>query len=220
MTNRFSVLVGSTVLAAGMAFIPSIFDSANAATVSFQVTNKISDDTTPIFYDVTLSDITGGGVKVTLAQSTNTPNNGDLFGAFFNIAGSPTTSSNVVTGTNVTNYAFNTSNLGGGNNVTPAGPFDIGVTFGRSGSSGGLLKSTMFNITGVTVNDFLNQSFAIRAQTSGPGANGGNGSTKVIGTVPSGTAVPEPLTMLGAGAAVGFGTIFKKRLAKAQKKDI
>ncbi|PSF38008.1 hypothetical protein C7H19_08390 [Aphanothece hegewaldii CCALA 016] len=36
----------------------------------------------------------------------------------------------------------------------------------------------------------------------------------MIGTVPPGTAVPEPLTMLGAGAAAGFGAFFKKRLAK------
>jgi hypothetical protein len=36
------------------------------------------------------------------------------------------------------------------------------------------------------------------------------------------TAVPEPLTILGAATAVGFGTKFKKRLAKDQKgkKDV
>jgi hypothetical protein len=28
---------------------------------------------------------------------------------------------------------------------------------------------------------------------------------------------PEPLTMLAAGAAVGFGTMFKKQRAQAQK---
>jgi hypothetical protein len=28
---------------------------------------------------------------------------------------------------------------------------------------------------------------------------------------------PEPLTMLAAGAAVGFGTVFKKQRAQAQK---
>ncbi|MDJ0601980.1 MAG: LEVG family PEP-CTERM protein [Crocosphaera sp.] len=32
------------------------------------------------------------------------------------------------------------------------------------------------------------------------------------------TAVPEPLTMLGAGAAVGFGGFFKRKLAKSSKK--
>ena len=32
------------------------------------------------------------------------------------------------------------------------------------------------------------------------------------------TAVPEPLTILGAGAAIGFGGVFKRKLAKAGKK--
>ena len=30
---------------------------------------------------------------------------------------------------------------------------------------------------------------------------------------------PEPLTMLAAGAAVGFGTMFKKQRAQAQKAE-
>jgi hypothetical protein len=30
---------------------------------------------------------------------------------------------------------------------------------------------------------------------------------------------PEPLTMLAAGAAVGFGTMFKKQREKAQKAE-
>lgn len=33
------------------------------------------------------------------------------------------------------------------------------------------------------------------------------------------TPVPEPLTVLGAGTAVGFGAFFKRRLAKNQKKE-
>lgn len=32
-------------------------------------------------------------------------------------------------------------------------------------------------------------------------------------------AVPEPLTMLGVGTAIGFGGFFKRELAKKQKKD-
>ena len=31
-------------------------------------------------------------------------------------------------------------------------------------------------------------------------------------------AVPEPLTILGAGAAIGFGSAFKRKLAQAKKK--
>lgn len=32
-------------------------------------------------------------------------------------------------------------------------------------------------------------------------------------------AVPEPLTLLGAGTALGFGTFFKRELSKKQKKE-
>ncbi len=32
-------------------------------------------------------------------------------------------------------------------------------------------------------------------------------------------AVPEPLTILGAGTALGFGTFFKRKLAKKQNKN-
>ncbi|MCH2248071.1 MAG: PEP-CTERM sorting domain-containing protein [Crocosphaera sp.] len=32
------------------------------------------------------------------------------------------------------------------------------------------------------------------------------------------TVVPEPLTILGAGTAIGFGTAFKKKLGKNKKK--
>ncbi len=32
-------------------------------------------------------------------------------------------------------------------------------------------------------------------------------------------AVPEPLTILGAGTAIGFGSLFKRKLAKADKKS-
>ncbi|ACB50230.1 hypothetical protein cce_0879 [Crocosphaera subtropica ATCC 51142] len=34
-----------------------------------------------------------------------------------------------------------------------------------------------------------------------------------------GTAVPEPLTILGAGAAISFGTAFKRKLGKAKKSN-
>lgn len=47
--------------------------------------------------------------------------------------------------------------------------------------------------------------------TSRDGFNGPD--YKVVGA-----AVPEPLTMLGAGTALGFGTFFKRKLAKKQGK--
>jgi len=33
-------------------------------------------------------------------------------------------------------------------------------------------------------------------------------------------AVPEPLTVLGAGTAIGFGSFFKRQLSKKQRKKL
>ena len=42
-------------------------------------------------------------------------------------------------------------------------------------------------------------------------------SDSYISSTSNTEATPEPLTMLAAGAAVGFGTMFKKQRAQAQK---
>ncbi|MEG4183117.1 PEP-CTERM sorting domain-containing protein [Microcoleus sp. Pol14D6] len=49
------------------------------------------------------------------------------------------------------------------------------------------------------------------------GINGG--SDTFVSSTSNTEATPEPLTMLAAGAAVGFGTMFKKQRAQAQKAE-
>ncbi len=51
--------------------------------------------------------------------------------------------------------------------------------------------------------------FAVGDTQGGPGSSGA-----VFLYQP----VPEPLTILGAGTAIAFGTAFKRKLAKAKKK--
>ena len=48
-------------------------------------------------------------------------------------------------------------------------------------------------------------------------ANGGDPLFTAMGEVAF-EAIPEPLTILGAGAAIGFGTAFKRKLAKKEVK--
>ncbi|WP_333151008.1 PEP-CTERM sorting domain-containing protein [Microcoleus sp. B9-D4] len=45
------------------------------------------------------------------------------------------------------------------------------------------------------------------------------GSDSFVSSTSNTQATPEPLTMLAAGAAVGFGTMFKKQRAQAQKAE-
>jgi hypothetical protein len=223
---------------------PMMAGSASAATVSFQV-GTAATDSVDVDYDVKISDI-AGGVQIDVNQAATSPNSADILGLFFNVQ--PGNASNFgitsasqftkLAGDAITQVCFNTTSCGSGNNInggTMPSPFDIGMKLGSTGSSGGLVKFSSFTIASasLTTANFLNQAFAVRAQTAGSNpTTGGSGSVKELGFAPStvdtitppppgggGTgAVPEPLTMLGAGAAVAFGSYFKKRANKNSNK--
>jgi hypothetical protein len=222
---KWMFLASSIALASGL--VAMMANSASASILSFQVNQNPTNDTS-IFYDVTIKDIVGG-VQVGVTQSATSPNSGDLLGLFFNVQ--PGNASNYgitglsnftnIAGDVISNVCFNTTNCGNGNNVNggPVNSFDIGLTFGSQGTAGGVLvKSNTFSIASSTLTtaNFLNQSFAVRAQTSGiDPTTGGGGSTKEFGVAPS-QAVPEPLTILGALTAAGFGAAFKRRTTKTE----
>jgi len=223
---------------------PMMASSASAATVSFQVGTAATGDV-DVDYNVKISDITGG-VQIDVNQAATSPNSADILGLFFNVQ--PGNASNFgitsasqftkLAGDAITQVCFNTTSCGSGNNInggTMPSSFDIGMKLGSTGSSGGLVKFSSFTIASasLTTANFLNQAFAVRAQTAGSNpTTGGSGSVKELGFAPStvdtitppppgggGTgAVPEPLTMLGAGAAVAFGSYFKKRANKNSNK--
>lgn len=44
-------------------------------------------------------------------------------------------------------------------------------------------------------------------------------SAEIFGRLERADAIPEPLTILGAGTALGFGTFFKKQISKKQSKE-
>ncbi|MEG4443867.1 PEP-CTERM sorting domain-containing protein [Microcoleus sp. AT9_B4] len=102
-----------------------------------------------------------------------------------------------------TNYAF-TRNNGAGN------AFGI-----QAGESLGLSFTGNYNnvISGLT-SGALKLGLHVQALPNGA-------SDSYISTTSSSNteATPEPLTMLAAGAAVGFGTMFKKQRDRAQKAE-
>ena len=226
---------------------PMMASSASAATISFQVGTPATDSV-DVDYNVKISDIAGGvQIDVNqAATSPNSADILGLFfnlqpgnASNFGITSSSFTK---LAGDDITQVCFNTTSCGGGNNVNGGSmpsSFDIGMRLGSTGSSGGLVKFSSFTISSasLTTANFLGQAFAVRAQTAGPNpTTGGSGSVKELGFAPStvdtvtppppppgggggGTgAVPEPLTMLGAGAAVAFGSYFKKRANKNSSK--
>jgi len=103
----------------------------------------------------------------------------------------------------ITNYAFS-RDTGDGNGWGIQGGESLGVSFTGSYNnvmtalSDGTLK------LGLHVQALPNDASDSYISSS----SGGNTQD-----------TPEPLTMLAAGAAVGFGTMFKKQLAQAQKAE-
>lgn len=59
-------------------------------------------------------------------------------------------------------------------------------------------------------NTLVNQFITTEAQAN---------SAQLFGRLERADAIPEPLTILGAGTALGFGTFFKKQVSKKQSKE-
>ncbi|MGK7942327.1 MAG: PEP-CTERM sorting domain-containing protein [Crocosphaera sp.] len=63
-------------------------------------------------------------------------------------------------------------------------------------------------------------NYVIEWSTLGVAINDNNGKAKDLSHASLYTTpVPEPLTILGAGAAISFGTAFKRKLGQAKKND-
>ena len=190
MTNKMIIGAAASVLA-----VMAIAGSAEAAVVSFKLDQKLSDDSDPAFTDVTLEDIEGG-VKFT--YTLNYDFDGDIVAAYFNVDESVPLP-NASFSSPVTGVAYNTRNVQSGN---IGATYDIGVAIGEPGLKGGSDRFNDFMFTiladGLDVSDFLEQSFAVRVQSTG---EDGEGSAKIGGTSPGMTPIPLPAAgwMLIAG---------------------
>lgn len=184
----------------------------SADSISLEMMDYTGSD---ILGRVTLEQV-GDDIKVTLqtVQEDGHTSTGDWSGFWFNVNDDSVLPGMTVSGDDVTDYDFSGSvNAVGGsyNNLNGGGspaPMDAGIAFGTSGSAGGLLEMTMFtlsHVNGLSLSLFDGQVFAGRIQSVGAWPDGGEGSSKLIGT---NNPVPEPTTavlaFMGlAGLAVG-----------------
>ncbi|MEG4857385.1 PEP-CTERM sorting domain-containing protein [Microcoleus sp. K1-B1] len=100
-----------------------------------------------------------------------------------------------------TDYAFTRDN-GGGNKWAVQGSESLGVRF----------TGNYADVVSALNTGALKLGLHVQALPNGA-------SDSYISSTSNTEATPEPLTMLAAGAAVGFGTMFKKQRAQAQKAE-
>lgn len=226
MKNLFSnSITPSLVVAAGLA-IASSFSPASAASVTFNVSSALSNDSTPASVNLTLDDTAAGAGKVQFkVDVVPNPNIADIRGVFFNILDNSLLRDLKITGANVTQFAATGSinRLGQGNNINPGGPFEIGVEIGQQGlGKKGIddIQSTTFTVAhssqALTLAQFSNQSFGLRLQSVGLPGSSREGSSKLGGKAPgSSQAVPEPGTIVATGLfALGVRLLKKKAIVQ------
>ncbi|MGB2926532.1 MAG: hypothetical protein WBB82_14625 [Limnothrix sp.] len=143
---------------------------------------------------ITLEDVAGGGIRFT-AEITKPTINGDIAGLWFGVTDTNLLSSlsvsNLTTSTGETSFNLLTStsscpssgqnNLNGGGTPCSSGLLNSLISFGKAGSSDGLIQSVSFilNSSALTSSfsiDDLNESFGLRYQSTD--ANKG-GSSKL-----------------------------------------
>jgi hypothetical protein len=188
--------LSSTLAALGLAIVSSTFSSANAASLSFNLSPFTGSSSQLKF---TLSDIapsTGSNnlnqvrFQVDVDKSVNLA---DIRGIFFNIANDSLLNDLQITGSNITKTileAGKVSGTGGDNNLNGGGSknlFDIGLEIGTEGIGKDDIQSTFFTVShksaNITVEQFLNQNFGARLTSVGSDGSRG-GSSKLTGTAP------------------------------------
>jgi hypothetical protein len=243
MNKTLSTLVGASALAVGLlAFTSSQAQAAFTITQTgtsggnpgglpvYQVTGLVAGDSFDITYDysslpwldalasITIDSLTSSNANVTVTLTNNSPQIGT--------AGPQNTPTPRITsfGLSVDNFtglgtgtagtllnSFDNSNFAGGFGTLVCATSGNNCAGGGNGGigAGGLSDTFTFSLNGNfgTSPTLTLDAFAIKIQ-SGPGG----ASFEVPGT-----PVPEPLTLLGSGIALGFGGYMKRKLGQSKK---
>jgi hypothetical protein len=182
---------------------------ARALVVNFELSAFTGD---PAFAQVSVDDAAlAGKIKITV-DVIPSPQIGDIRGVFFDLDAVPAgLALGDILGSDVTDRAFNTANLGGGVNLNPHDPFHVGVEIGTAGIGFDDFQSTMFTVADKGVldaNSFM--GFGVRLTSVGVAGSSRGGSSKLLGdpTPP----VPEPATVvLLAGGLIAAGLRRRRR---------
>ncbi len=212
MNIKSSLMAAATVTIAASTLTAI---SAEAAGLDFDIEQFTGNSAT---VNIILEEV-GNDVKFNF-EVTDTP--ADITGVFFDINNTFNLNSNdlSVSGNYVGDLKTNTSNLGGGVNLTGGGSnnpgrFDFGVKIGTNGIGRDDIKATSFTLSHATealnLDMFKDQKFGVRLQSVGSNREG---SSKLAGISPikvirpsdsKPVGVPEPSTLLGLGLfAVGI----------------
>lgn len=230
MKNVFSTLVGASVMATSLAI--GIAPNASAFSISGgNVTGISAADIGESFTVLFDGNVNTTDVPGLSAEAIFTVTNFTSSSAVFDIALTNTSSDGI--GSRVSGLGFNTDPILA--SASSSGVFNIAVLEGafpnqfgsvdvcfkdgggpnncQGGGSGGVTTGNTGNFT-VTLGFAPNSvpplslsNFGVRYQS----ITGTNLGTSGTGT---GAAVPEPLTILGVGTALGFGTAFKRKLGQ------
>ena len=225
-TMKFPLnLVKSLLAVAGVAAVSAV-SAAPASAINFSnITGGDSvGDAYANNFGITVEN--QGGLAVFNIFNFGNPSATDMFiaGVFFDDNGSLSSSS--TPWVNVSNFgdvrfsggASNAQLPQGGNGFTTdyAFSYQTGAdnVFGIQGGEilGGLMFTGNYNNVIAALN-----SGALRVGLHVQGLPNGASDSYISSSSGNTQDTPEPLTMLAAGAAVGFGTMFKKQRAQAQK---
>jgi hypothetical protein len=218
-------LVKSILAVAGVAALSAV-SAAPASAFSFG--NIVGGDTVGDAYVNDFSfDVTEGGSNNVLFKiaNNNTSVAGIFIGSVYFDTGSNTNLLSALgvnsSNTGTVNFQDNgTANMAQSANITSAWSTDFSATK-TGGASNGVQTGEILGLS--FAGNYNNVISALNAGTLRLGLHvqGINGGSDTFLSSSSGNTqdTPEPLTMLAAGVAVGFGTMFKKQRAQAQKAE-